>query len=105
MSAAAAESPLAALVWVFAVSFVILTALSVGALCLGFRHRRRRRNGIYARILEAAPSSRVSNVLTVGDLLMDELLRNQIQRPQIKEAQASQLRVSTSPANLRQPSD
>jgi hypothetical protein len=87
-------SPLTALVWVFAVSAGIIAVLAVSTLCLAFRHRLRRRNGDYAKILAETPSSRISHVLTVGDLLMDASLREQMQRTVVREAQASTSRVS-----------
>jgi hypothetical protein len=87
---AAAESPLIALVWVFAVSAGILGALTISALALAYRHRHRRRTGVYTEILATSQSSRVSFVLTVGDLLMDTHLRDEIRRKLVREAHAQE---------------
>lgn len=77
-----AASLLFALVWVFAASSIILTLLILSTLVLAIRHRRRRRKGIYTAILEMTPSSQVSRVLTVGDLIVDPSLQQQIRQGQ-----------------------
>jgi hypothetical protein len=76
------ESLLAALIWVFAVSAVILAFLTLSALALAIRHERRRRNGVYTAILEMTPSLQISGVLTVSDLINDPSLERQIRRQQ-----------------------
>lgn len=80
IAAAAAASPLTAVVWVFAGSTVILATLTITTLCLAFRHRGRRRNGTYARILAETSSSRILHVLTVSDLLADTSLQGPLQQ-------------------------
>jgi hypothetical protein len=99
----AAASPLAALTWVFAGSAIVLAALAVGTLCLAVRHRRRRRSGVYTRILAEAPSSSIWQVLTVGDLLVDSVLREQVQRKLATDAQRPQPKAPSPQAKEQPP--
>jgi hypothetical protein len=86
MITAVAESPLTALVWVFAVCAGVVAILIIITLLLAIRHQRRRSKGVYAEILAKTPSSHLLDVLTVSDLIMDERLRKQIQPTLLEEA-------------------
>jgi hypothetical protein len=90
-------SPLTALIWVFAVCAALLGIVSAGTAGLAVRHRRRRRNGVYSRVLAEDPSSGILKVLTVGDYLADPSLRGQIQLRPIREVQTSKDRDSEAP--------
>lgn len=92
MSTAEAASPLTALVWVFGVSACVVAALMVSALGLAFRHRRRRKHGVYSEVLSNTPSSHISRVLTVRDILLDKSLHKKIGEEQIRRAQAAEFR-------------
>jgi hypothetical protein len=81
-------SPLTALVWIFAISAGILVALTICTLILAYRHKHRRQSGIYAGILAANPSSGISHVLTVWDLLMSPQLDRQFRQKLAGESQS-----------------
>ena len=85
--------------WVFALSAGVIGAVIVSTLGLAIRHQRRRRNGVYARLLAENPSSKVLQVLTVGDYLKDPLLRGQIRRQRIEKAHAPADSISEGRAN------
>src|SRR5262249_4873062 len=99
------DSPLTALVWVFAISAGLLGTLTIGALALAYRHRLRRRAGVYIQVLAATQSSLISQILTVGDLLKDTALREQISlklasvaQTQVIQTQVTQTKVAKAQA-------
>jgi hypothetical protein len=65
---AAATTPLTALIWVFAISAVLLAILFLITGILAFRHRRWRKNLVKGKDPLTIDELRI---LTVGDLVMD----------------------------------
>jgi hypothetical protein len=84
------ESPFIALIWVFAISALVVGAVIISVLGLAARHGYRRRSGIYARIWAENPSSDIPQILTVGDYLTDPSLKERVQRQLIEEVHESE---------------